>query len=318
MGAYVIRRILQAIITLIIVVMLVFLAARILPGDPILMYISQQNMQDVTAEQLVDLRHQFGLDKSLALQFFDWVGQAVKGDLGVSIISRSNVTDDIRERLPRSIYLGFLGILVGSLIGIPAGILAATRRGTWLDNLITSFGNLGMTIPIFWLGVMLIYMFGLKLDLLPIFGFTSPFKDFGKSITQLIMPVFCLAVPGIAGDIRLTRSCMLEVMRQDYIRTAWSKGLTEFKVILKHAVKNGFIPIVTMKGMALASIFGGQVFVEQVFGIPGMGRLAVTSVTAKDYPEIQGIMLVVGILVLAINLTVDLSYGWLDPRTRYA
>ena len=318
MGAYIIRRILQAILTLIIVVMLVFLTVRLLPGDPLLMYVSQQNMRDVTAEQLADLRHQFGLDKPLVVQFFDWVGQAAKGDLGVSIISRSKVTDDIRERMPKSIYIGFLGLLVSSLIGIPAGILAATRRGTWMDNLITSIGNLGMTIPVFWLGVMLIYVFGLKLNLLPIFGFTSPFKDFGKSILQLIMPIFCLAVPGIAGDIRLTRSSMLEVMRQDYIRTAWSKGLKEFTIVLKHAIKNGFIPIVTLKGMALAGIFGGQVFVEQVFSIPGMGRLAVTSVTSKDYPEIQGIMLIIGILVLAINLCVDLSYGWLDPRVRYA
>jgi peptide/nickel transport system permease protein len=317
-GAYIIRRILQAILTLTIVVMLVFLTVRLLPGDPLLMYVSSQSMQDVTEEQLADLRHQFGLDKPLTVQFINWVGQALKGDLGVSIIGRTKVTDDIKTRMPKSIYIGFLGLLVSSSIGIPLGILAAIRRGTWLDNLITSLGNLGMTIPVFWLGVMLIYVLGLKLDLLPIFGYTSPFKDFGKSITHLIMPIFCLAVPGIAGDIRITRSSMLEVMRQDYIRTAWSKGLREFVIIFKHAIKNGFIPIITLKGMAFAGIFGGQVFVEQVFSIPGMGRLAVASVTAKDYPEIQGIMLVIGILVLTINLIVDLSYGWLDPRVRYA
>jgi peptide/nickel transport system permease protein len=319
-AAYIIRRILQAAITLIIVTLIVFLTIRLLPGDPLLMYISQNNMRDVTVEQLNDLRHKYGLDKSLTVQFVDWAGKAVRGDLGVSILAKTKVANDIKRRLPVSLYLGTVGLLVSSLIGIPAGVLAATRRGTWLDNLITSLGNLGMTIPVFWLGVMLIYVFGLKLwgGILPIFGYTSPFKDFGMSIKQIIMPVFCLAVPGIAGDIRVTRSSMLEVMRQDYIRTAWSKGLKENVIIFRHALKNGLIPIVTLKGMALAMMLGGQVFVEKVFSIPGMGRLAVDSVTAKDYPEVQGIMLVIGLMVLAINLLVDLSYGWLDPRVRYA
>jgi peptide/nickel transport system permease protein len=318
MIAYIIRRILQAVLTLIIVTVIVFLTIRLLPGDPLLIYISQNNMRDVTTEQLDDLRHQFGLDKSLAMQFVDWVSKAVRGDLGLSVQDKSKVSDNIRQRLPVSLYLGFLGIIVSSIIGIPAGIIAAMRRGGWLDNLITSIGNLGMTVPVFWLGVMLIYVLGLKLDLLPIFGFTSPFKNFGLSIQQTIMPILCLAVPGIAGDIRFTRSSMLEVMRQDYIRTAWSKGLKESLIIVRHVVKNGFIPIVTMKGMALAMMLGGQVFVETVFSIPGMGRLAVTSVTTHDYAMVQGIMLVIGIMVLTVNLLVDLSYGWLDPRVRYA
>jgi peptide/nickel transport system permease protein len=274
-------------------------------------------MQDVTDEQLVDLRREFGLDKSITEQFFDWVSKAVRGDLGTSIVAKTKVSEDIAQRLPRSLYLGVLGLIVSSFIGIPAGVIAAVRRGSWLDNVITGIGNLGMTVPIFWLGVMLIYVFGVKLDMLPIYGYTSPFKDFGMSLKQIIMPVFCLAVPGIAGDIRITRSSMLEVMRQDYIRTAWSKGFKEYYVVVKHAMKNGLIPIVTLKGMALAMTFGGQVFVETVFSIPGIGRLAVSSVTSKDYAEVQGIMLVIGVMVLAVNLIVDLSYGWLDPRVRY-
>ncbi|MBN1188294.1 MAG: ABC transporter permease [Dehalococcoidales bacterium] len=317
MTAYIIRRIFQALLTLIILTVIVFLTMRLLPGDPILIYVSQQNIQNVTQEQLDDLRHKYGLDKSLPMQFVDWISNAVRGDLGTSITYDSKVTDDIKKRLPVSLYLGALGFVVGSIIGVPAGIIAAVRRGRWLDNIITSVGNLGMTIPIFWLGVLLIYVFGLKLGVLPVFGYTSPFEDFGASIQQIILPVICLAVPAIAGDIRLVRSSMLEVMRQDYIRTAWSKGLKENVLIVRHALRNGVIPIITMKGMTLASIVGGQVFIETIFNIPGMGRLAVAAVTTKDYAEVQGIMLVVGIAVLLINLLVDLSYGWLDPRVRY-
>jgi peptide/nickel transport system permease protein len=317
MTAYIIRRLFQAMLTLIILILIVFLSVRMLPGDPILIYISQQNMQNITQEQINDLRRQYGLDQSIPLQFVDWVSHAVRGDLGTSITYNSQVTDDIRKRLPISFYLGGLGFIVSSLIGIPAGIIAAVRRGRWLDHVLTSVGNLGMTVPIFWLGVLLIYVFGLKLGVLPVFGYTSPFTDFWKSTRQIILPVVCLAVPAIAGDIRLVRSSMLEVMRQDYIRTAWSKGLKENVLIMRHALRNGIIPIVTMKGMALATLLGGQVFIETIFNIPGMGRLAVASVTTKDYAEVQGIMLIVGIMVLLVNLLVDLSYGWLDPRVRY-
>jgi peptide/nickel transport system permease protein len=297
--------------------LIVFLSIRLLPGDPILIYISQQNIQNITSEQLNDLRHKYGLDKSIPLQFVDWVSNAVRGDLGTSITYNSKVSDDIKKRLPISFYLGFLGLIFSSLIGIPAGIIAAIRRGTWLDNVLTAVGNLGMTIPIFWLGVLLIYVFGLKLAVLPVFGYTSPFQNFWMSTRQIILPVACLVVPAVAADIRLVRSSMLEVMRQDYIRTAWAKGLKENVLIMRHALRNGIIPIVTMKGMALATLLGGQVFIETIFNIPGMGRLAVASVTTKDYAEVQGIMLIVGIVVLTVNLLVDLSYGWLDPRVRY-
>jgi peptide/nickel transport system permease protein len=297
--------------------LIVFFTIRMLPGDPILIYVSQQNMQSITREQLDLLRHQYGLDKSLPLQFVDWISDAARGDLGTSIVYNSKVSEDIKNRLPISFYLGALGLIISSAIGIPAGVIAAIRRGGWLDNLLTSIGNLGMTIPIFWLGVLLIYVFALKLDVLPAFGYTSPFTNFSMSTKQIILPVFCLAVPSIAGDIRLVRSSMLEVMRQDYIRTAWSKGLKESVLVLRHALKNGLIPVVTMKGMSLAAILGGQVFIETIFNIPGMGRLAVASVIAKDYAEVQGIMLIVGLTVLTVNLLVDLSYGWLDPRVRY-
>jgi len=182
---------------------------------------------------------------------------------------------------------------------------------------LTSLGNLGITIPVFWLGILLIYYFGLKLDLLPIFGYTSPLEDFWKNTTEIILPVFCLAVPPIASAVRMTRSSMLEVMRQDYVRTAWSKGLRERIVVMRHALKNGLIPVVTLKGMSLARIVGGSVLVETVFNIPGMGRLAVEGLFSHDYAVVQGCMLIAGTVVLVSNLIIDLSYGWLDPRIRY-
>jgi peptide/nickel transport system permease protein len=252
------------------------------------------------------------------VQYIDWLGSALRGDLGKSIINRSDVADEIVRRLPISMYLAGIAFIISIVVGIPLGVISAVRRGTWLDSILTSVGNLGITIPTFWLGILLIYLFGMKLNWLPIFGFTSPFQDFVMSTKQAILPIFCLAVPPIATAIRMTRSSMLEVMRQDYIRTAWSKGLTERSVIMRHALKNGLIPVITMKGMSLANIVGGSVIIETVFSIPGMGRLAVEGLFSQDYTVVQGVMVIVGVVVLSVNLLVDLSYGWLDPRIRFS
>jgi len=305
------------ILVLLIVTIIVFLMVRLLPGDPILIYLTQQDLDEITQEQVDAIRHDLGLDRSLVTQYIDWIGSVATGDLGTSIIHRGKVGDDIKRRLPITLHLGGLAFIISIIVGIPMGVIAAVRRGTWLDSLLTSLGNLGITIPVFWLGILLIYAFGLKLDWLPIFGYTSPFKDFWLNTQQIILPVFCLAVPAIASAVRMTRSSMLEVMRQDYIRTAWSKGLRERLVIMRHALKNGLIPVVTLKGITLAAIVGGSVLVETVFSIPGMGRLAVEGLFSQDYAVVQAVILVVGIVVLAINLLIDLSYGWLDPRVRY-
>jgi peptide/nickel transport system permease protein len=268
-------------------------------------------------EEVDVIRHDLGLDRPLIVQYFDWLGHVVTGDFGNSIIHRGKVADDIKRRLPITLHLGGLAFIISIIIGIPMGVIAAVRRGTWMDSVLTSLGNLGITIPVFWLGILLIYAFGLKLDLLPVFGYTSPFKDLVLNTKQIILPIFCLAVPPIASAVRLTRSSMLEVMRQDYVRTAWSKGLKERAVIMRHALKNGLIPVVTLKGISLATIVGGSVLVETVFSIPGMGRLAVEGLFSQDYTVVQAVILVTSFVVLAINLLVDLSYGWLDPRVRY-
>lgn len=317
MTSYIIRRLVMAVIVLIIVSLMVFIAMRLLPGDPIRMLVTQSEQQEFTEQQIQALRHQFGLDRPLLVQYVSWIGGIFHGDLGTSILQRAPVAQEIVRRVPITLHLGLTAFIVGFLIGIPAGVICAVRRGKWIDTLVTTLANIGITVPAFWLGVMLIYLFGLYLRWLPVQGYVSPFDDFVLSWRGLVMPVICLGLFPIASNCRQTRSSMLEVMRQDYIRTAWAKGLKERIIIMRHALKNGLIPIVTLAGMGLSMIIGGSVIVETVFNIPGMGRLAVTSVLNQDYPYVQGIILLVSAFILIINLLVDLAYGWLDPRIRY-
>ena len=317
MTTYIIRRLILAVIVLILVSVFVFLTMRLLPGDPILMYVSASSVQEITEEQLDALRHEFGLDKTLPMQYLDWISGVLRGDLGTSILNRSPVTQEILKRLPITVHLGLLAFIIAIIIGIPAGVLCAIRRGSWLDNLLTTLANIGITVPVFWLGIILIYVFALYFKLLPVMGYTSPFEDFWLSTKQIIMPVFCLALGPLAGNARQARSSMLEVIHKDYIRTAWSKGLKEQTIIMKHALKNGLMPVVTLSGIGVGTILGGSVLIEQVFNIPGMGRLAVTSVMNQDYPYVQAIALIMAISIVFANLLVDISYGWLDPRVHY-
>ncbi len=317
MISFLIRRFIQSIVVLFLVTILVFLAMRMLPGDPIRMIITASNTESFTEEQIAEVKHEYGLDRPLIIQYFNWLNDLLHGDLGDSILQKVPVSDEVFRRIPITFHLGVLAFIIGIVIGIPLGIIAAVRRGTWLDTLVTTLANLGITVPAFWLGFLLIYIFAMWLDWLPVMGYTSPFTDFWLNTRELIMPVFCLAVFPIAAIARQTRSSMLEVMRQDYIRTAWSKGLQERGVILKHALKNGLIPIVTLAGMGIPMIVGGAVLIETVFNIPGMGRLAVTSVLNQDYPYVQGIVLIVSAAVVFVNFAVELTYGWLDPRIRY-
>jgi peptide/nickel transport system permease protein len=296
---------------------MVFTGMRLLPGDPIYMLINRNTMETITQEQIDQIKHDAGLDRSLAIQYFDWMGGVFKGNLGNSILTKQPITKDLKQRIPVTAYLGSLAFLISIIVGIPAGIISAIRRGTWLDTFVTTLANIGICIPIFWLGIILMWLFAVHWQQLPTSGFTSPFKDFWLSTKQLIMPVFCLSIFAIAGNARQARSAMLEVLGQDYIRTAWSKGLRERIVIFRHALKNSLIPVVTLAGMGIAGIFGGSVMIEQVFNIPGMGRLAVDSLFSMDYTYTQGLTLIMTAIVILANLLIDLSYGWLDPRIRY-
>jgi peptide/nickel transport system permease protein len=318
MTAYIIRRLFQGFIVLIIMTLIVFFAMRLLPGDPLVIFMGQQASSGAMSEEAMStMRHEYGLDKPIMVQYFDWIGGIFRGNLGKSIYYHQNVGSLLGQRFPITLHLGVLAFILANVIGVLLGIFAGIRRGTWIDTVATTLANIGITIPVFWLGILLIYTLGLKLNWLPIYGYTSPFVDFWQSMRQSVMPVFCLAVTGMAYTARQMRSSMLEVIRQDYIRTAWSKGLAERRVILRHALKNSIIPVITLMGIGLGLVFGGAVLVENVFAIPGIGRLLVTSVFAQDYIVVQSATLVIAAIIIFINLIVDISYGWFDPRIRY-
>jgi len=318
MGTFIMRRLIQAVIVVLVITFLIFLVIRLLPGDPILIYLSSQDIQTLTTDQIDLARAEFGLDKPLPLQYFSWVGNLFRADLGMSIFYHKAVSGLIAERLPVTLILGIIAFVIANLLGIVAGSISALRRGKWIDTVVTVIANIGITVPGFWLGILLIYFFGLKLDWLPRFGYISPFADPWEFVTHAILPVFCLAIFPIASTTRQTRSSILEVTRQDYIRTAWSKGLRERIIIARHMLKNGLIPVVTLCGIGLSHILGGSVLIETVFNIPGMGRLGVEAIQSQDYSIIQAIILFTALLVVLVNLIVDITYGWLDPRIRYS
>jgi len=318
MTTYIIRRLLLALLTIIIITLVVFFAIRLLPGDPLIIYMGQQASSGMMSDEMLQtLRVQFGLDKPIMVQYANWVWGLLHGDLGTSIYYHEHVGKLMKERFPITLHLGVLALLVNIIIGVLMGLAAAIRRGTWIDTVSTFLANIGVCIPVFWLAILLIYFFGIQLHWLPIHGYTSPFEDFWLNSRQLIMPVFCMAIGGLSSTARLTRSAMLEVTRQDYIRTAWSKGLRERTVIMKHALKNGLIPIVTVLGMGIGMVFAGSVIVETIYAIPGIGRLLVTSLYAQDYTVIQSGTLVIAMIIVLSNLLVEISYVWLDPRIRY-
>jgi peptide/nickel transport system permease protein len=317
MGAYIFRRLIQGLIILILVTMLVFLLMRLLPGDPLMVYLSSGEIQNMTRADIDVMKHDLGLDKSLAVQYYNWAINLVHGDMGTSFILHEKVAPLIKDSIPITAYIGSLAFVIGSILGIFFGVICALRRGTWIDTVVTVLANLGITVPAFWVGILLIYFLALKLQWLPVSGYTSPFEDVSLSLRQIIMPVFCLAIGPVAGLARQTRSSMLEVVQQDYIRTAWSKGLMERLIVVRHQLKNALIPVITIMGMQVGVIFGGSVLIETVFNIPGVGRLMTNAVFQQDYQIVQAGVLIMATVVILSNLIVDITYGWLDPRIRY-
>jgi peptide/nickel transport system permease protein len=310
---FVIRRLFQTVVVLLIVTIISFLLLHLTPGDP------AAAMLDTGAskEQIETLRKELWLDRSFPVQYFHWLSRVAHGDLGVSIMYRDPMATIFAARLPITFCLSVTAFILSTIFGIAAGVLCAVRRGGILDQLVSLAANLGIAIPVFWLGILGIYLFGFRLGWLPIEGWTSPFENLTMSIKQSVMPVILLAVPGVAVLARQTRSSMLEVIHQDYVRTAFSKGLSEVVVIMRHALKNALIPVVTLMGLQIRILVGGSVLVESVFNIPGMGRLLVTGAFNKDYIVVQAGVLLIGAAVCLVNLLVDISYGWLDPRYRY-
>lgn len=318
MGAYIIRRLLLAIIVIIIVTLIVFFVIRLLPGDPLVIFLGQQATQGAVAqEQLESLREAYGLNDPIMVQYANWMGGLFRGDLGISIYYHEDVGNLMLDRFPVTLHLGLVALVFSNVLGIAFGVIAAIRRGKWIDTVVTILAYIGVTIPQFFIAILLVYTIGLRLGWLPISGYTLPTEDFWLSTKQIIMPVICLGFMGLAGAARVMRSSMLEIVHQDYIRTAWSKGLRERAVIFRHALKNSLIPMVTLAGIGVGIIFGGSVIVERIFAIPGVGRLLVDSIFAQDYVVIQSGTLVIALIIILVNVLVDISYGWLDPRIRY-
>ena len=317
MARYLLLRLFQGLIVIIIVSIVVFLLMRLLPGDPVLLYLDRAAIVNIEPGTMERLRAEFGLDKPLVVQYLSWANGILHGDLGKSIFQKVPISSIIQQRLPITAHLGIIALILSTVLGVTAGVICALRRGSWLDTIVTSLTNIGISAPIFWLGILLIYLFGVSLRWLPIYGYTSPFENFWLSTRQVIMPVICLSVVSISFITRQTRSSILEIVRNDYVRTAWAKGLDERTVIMKHVLKNGLIPIATLIGLQMSTIISGSVLVETVFNIPGVGRMMVNGLFSHDYPIVQGGVLLIASFVVVMNLLVDISYGWLDPRIRY-
>ena len=317
MTSYIIRRLLLGIVVLFGLSLLTFGLMRLMPGDPLGLYVALDETASWTPERIESLRVEYGLDRPVVVQYFDWLGGMFRGDFGDSIVLQRSVGKLITQRLPVTLNLAVFTLALAGLFGITLGTICALRRGKWLDGALSALANAGITIPSFALAIFMIYVFAFKLGWLPGYGYTSPFDDLGDNLRKLIMPVICLSLFGTAALTRMTRSSMLEVIQQDYIRTARSKGLKERIVVVRHVIKNGLIPVITSLGMQVSYIFGGAVVIEVVFAIPGMGRLIMDGVLNKDYMVVQGGVLVVGAIVVIVNLMVDIAYGWVDPRIRY-
>ena len=313
MAQYIAQRLIQTVIVLLVLSILCFLLLHFIPGDPVLTILGEE----ATEEEIEKLTKELGLDRPLPVQYLSWLGGVMQGDLGKSIIYREDVADMIWQRLPPTFHIGIVAFIISILLGVPLGVVAAVRRGGWVDGFISTFANLFMAIPNFWLGLLGIYLFALKLGWLPVQGYVPLSSGFWASTKTIIMPSLVLGLSSMAILARQARSAMLEVIMQDYIRTARSKGLSKRVIIRKHALKNAIIPVVTMAGIMLPHVVGGSVIVEQVFNINGLGRLMLQSVLNQDVVVVQGCLMFVAVTVALSNLLVDISYGYFDPRIRY-
>ena len=302
---YVIKRLLSTLPVLFGISLLLFFMLRMLPGDPAQVLAGQMASQ----EDIKLIRHQLGLDRPIFIQYGIFLSRLVRFDLGRSARTQSPVIKEVWARLPNTVLLAVAAITLACLFGIPAGIISATRPYTWIDYLFTSMALFGISMPVFWLGLMLVVVFSLVLQWLPAGG-TGSWK-------HIVLPSFTLAAFVVAFITRMTRASMIEALSQDYTTTARSKGLEEQVVIVKHALKNALIPIITVVGLQFGLLLGGAVLTETVFAWPGIGRLIVDSILARDYPVIQGTILIFGLLYILVNLVVDIIYAFIDPRIRY-
>lgn len=306
MIGYIRDRLLTSIPVVLGVSMLVFSILHVLPGDPVAIMLGEAAS---SPERIADLREQLGLNDPLPVQYARFLGNAVRGDLGRSIRTNRPVVDEIREQAPNTIQLTLAGLGLAIVLGITLGVLAGRFQHSWIDNVGMLVALIGVSMPSFWMGLLLIFVFALNLGWLPATG--------QGGVERLILPAFTLGVHAMAVIARLTRSNMIEVLNQEYVTTARAKGLSDWVVVVRHALRNALIPVLTIIGLQFGALLGGAVIIETVFARQGMGRLAVEAILAKDFPVVQGVVLIAAVMYVLINLVVDISYGFLDPRIRY-
>ena len=296
-----------------VVALFVFLMLRLSPGDPAAVIAGDY----ASPEDIAKIRTQLGLDQPIIVQFSTWVWSLMQGNLGISIFSNLPVTKLIAQRLEPTLMLSLTTLIFAVVVAVPMGVIAAWKAGTWVDRLIMVFAVFGFSVPVFVLGYMMIFSFSMELGILPVQGYKSPFDDFWQFVRHITLPTITLSVIYIELIARIPRASMLEVLEEDYIRTARAKGQTESRVLISHALKNASIPIVTIIGIGIALLIGGVVVTESVYNIPGLGRLVVDAILKRDYPIIQGLILMFSFVYIIINLVIDIVYTILDPRIRY-
>jgi peptide/nickel transport system permease protein len=317
MGTYVIRRLLISIPVLVGISMITYIIIDAAPGDPVSALVNPEFQADPQALQA--LRERMGLNKPLPVRYALWLREVAQGNLGYSLVNRRSVADRVRERIWPTVQLSAAALFIAVALAIPLGILSAARQYSLLDHAGTAFAFIAVSIPTFFFGLGMIYLFSLKIDLFPVGGMTSlgAESDIVDRLRHLIMPALVLGLVQVAVLMRYTRASMLEVLGQDYIRTARAKGLPERRVIYRHALRNALIPVVTVLGLDLGRLFNGAVITETIFQWPGMGRLTIEAVLSRDFPVLMGIVLISSIMILTANLLTDIAYALIDPRIRY-
>ncbi len=313
MSRYVLQRLFGMLTVMFTVVTIVFVIVRVAPGDPAAVMLGP----DATAADIEALRGRLGLDQPLPMQYLYFLAQLVRGDLGQSIFLNMPVAHALLERAEPTFFLTLFSILIACVIALPVGILSAYRRGTFFDQSVTTLTMLAASIPSFWLGLILIQLFAVRLGWFPVAGYGGPGAPFFVRLSHLVLPATALGIVSSALITRFTRASMLDVLNDDYVRTARSKGMSELRVVMKHAFKNALIPVLTVIGLTAALLVSGAVVTETVFGLPGVGNLVVSAVLRRDYPVIQGALLVIAAIYVLINFGIDMLYLMIDPRVRY-
>lgn len=312
MGKYLTVKLLAAIPVLLGVSFLTFALIRLIPGDPVQIMLGPE----IEGTRVDEIRKLYGLDRPWPVQYVEWIGNAVQGNLGTSIRSGLSVSDSILEKIPITLELTFLSLVFGLIIGLPLAVLAAQKRGRIIDGLVTSIALLGISMPGFWLATLMVLLFSLTLRWFPTIGYVGFFENPWDNLSHLLLPAVSLGLAFGATIMRFTRSSLLEVYGQDYMRTAKAKGLSSQKVTYTHGLKNALIPVITVTGIQVGRLLGGAVIVEQIFTLPGLGRYTYDAISTRDYPVIQGTVLVFTLVFILVNLLVDVIYGLVDPRIK--